>query len=267
MPELPEVETIRRDLERGVLHKTIQAIEIIDSRVLRQPAKEFASRLKGQKFTSVERRGKALVLALSSGEYLIVQVMMTGQMVYNGRPDTHTRLMFDLGEDTLLYNDQRVFGQLRVVKSVDEVKYFRILGPEPFAPQFNAQYIRGALKKSKRPIKNFLMDHTFVAGIGNIYACEVLFRCRLSPKRRSDRITAQAVPLLYDQTLAVLNEAIDSRGSSMRNYRDGAGEKGRFNERIKVYARAGKPCIVCAGPIKRIVQAGRSTFYCPNCQR
>ena len=268
MPELPEVETIRRDLERGLCRRSITRVHIFDKRVLRQPRADFIRRLQGQRIRSVNRRGKALILALASGEYFIVQVMMTGQMVLNGVESPHTRVRFDLtGGDKLFYNDQRVFGQLRVVKDLREVKYFQVLGPEPFAEDFSEAYMAAGLKKTRRPIKNVLLDHTFVAGVGNIYACEILFRCRMDPQRRAHRIKSVEVPLLRAQTIAVLKEAIALRGSSLRNYRDGAGQKGAFNRRIRVYAREGSPCLDCRGPVARIVQSGRSTFYCPYCQR
>ncbi|MBI4309273.1 MAG: bifunctional DNA-formamidopyrimidine glycosylase/DNA-(apurinic or apyrimidinic site) lyase, partial [Candidatus Omnitrophica bacterium] len=255
MPELPEVETIRRDLERGIRNKTIVRVHVLDKRVLRQPQADFIRRLEGQMVRLVERRGKALVLTLGSGEYLVVQVMMTGQMVLNGAANPHTRVKFEIsGGDGLLYNDQRVFGQLRVVKDLREVKYFQILGPEPFTQNFSEEYIAAYLKKSKRPIKNILLDHTFVAGVGNIYACEILFRCRISPKRRAHRIKPAAeVPVLRAQTIAVLKEAIALRGSSMRNYRDGAGQKGAFSRRLRVYAKENGPCSICRNPIARIV--------------
>lgn len=268
MPELPEVETIRRDLERGLLRKTLERVEIIDSTVIRQPIPSFTRALRGQTITAVDRRGKALTLQLGSGAYLVVQVMMTGQMVLNGAPDASTRGIFHFKEGGhVLYNDQRKFGQLRVVKDPSEIKYFRILGPEPFAEAFSPAYIAASLKKTTRPIKNVLMDHTFVAGIGNIYASEILFHSRINPERPAHRIKQVEIPALLAHTHTILQEAIEYRGSSMRNYRDGAGVKGTFNTRIKVYAREGEACAVCQTPIRRIVQAGRSTFYCRRCQR
>ena len=268
MPELPEVETIRRDLERDILNKIIQSIHIPDGRVLREPSAAFVRRLKGQTIKAINRRGKALLLTLSSGEHWVVQVMMTGQLVFNQAVSKHTRVYFEFNDGTiLLYNDQRVFGQMRVVKDPDEIKYFRILGPEPFVHAFNDDYIAQYLKSTARPIKNVLLDHTFVAGVGNIYACEILFRCKITPERIAQKIRSSEIPLLRQETIAVLNEAIKARGSSMRNYVDGAGKKGTFNKLIRVYAREGEACLVCAKPIARMVQSGRSTFYCMKCQK
>jgi formamidopyrimidine-DNA glycosylase len=268
MPELPEVETIRRDLMRHIIKKTVRNVIIKDPRVLRQSQREFIRRIKGHTIKAVNRRGKALTIDLSSKEHLIVQVMMTGQLVYDKPPVKHTRLVFKLsdGKD-LLYNDQRVFGQLRVVKDIKEVKYFQIIGPEPFDQSFSPAYMAQKLKSSKRPIKNTLLDHTFVAGIGNIYACEILFRTKIDPRRPANTITKKEIALLHKQIIEVLNEAIDNRGSSMRNYRDGSGKEGSFKKLIRVYAREDKECLVCKTSIKREIQAGRSTFYCMKCQR
>jgi len=193
---------------------------------------------------------------------------MTGQLIAGGSKDRHTRITFYFSDGSMLfYNDQRRFGQLRVVAQLDEVKHFNILGPEPFSKDFTPAFMREAFQKTIRPIKNVLLDHTFVAGIGNIYACEILFRSRLSPKRPARRISLADAKVLHQYIIEVLKEAIAHRGSSMRNYRDGSGEKGRFNERLSVYAREDEPCPRCQKPIQRIVQAGRSTFYCGHCQK
>jgi formamidopyrimidine-DNA glycosylase len=267
MPELPEVETIRRDLERGILKAKIKRIEVRDQRVLRQDLHDFTSRLEGRTIVAIKRLGKALIFNLDSDELLVVAVMMTGQLVINGTPDKHTRLIFNLSTGTLLYNDQRVFGQLRVVKHLNEIKYFNILGPEPLSQDFSEPYIAEKLKKTKRPVKNILLDHMFVAGIGNIYACEILFRSGINPRRTGDKIKKAEIGVLKKHIVETLQEAIGLRGSSMRNYRDGAGQKGRFNERLQVYAREKDPCPVCKAAIQRIIQAGRSTFYCMKCQK
>ncbi len=268
MPELPEVETIVRDLHSTLPQKVFSAITIHDPLVLRQPGQEFVRRLKGRAIKDITRRGKAVIIHLSSGESLIVQVMMTGQLIVNGLSDRHTRLTFKFSDGTsLLYKDQRRFGQLRVVAGIDEVKYFHVLGPEPLSKDFTLEGMRRGLLHSGRPVKNLLLDHSFVAGIGNIYACEILFRSRLSPKRLGRRLRRNEAEAVFKNIRKVLKEAIRHRGSSMRNYRDAAGAKGRFNERLSVYARAGEPCPACQKPIVRIIQAGRSTFYCRHCQK
>ncbi len=268
MPELPEVETIARDLQKTILNKVIRCVDVHDPFVVKQSKTDFIKRLNKQGIDAITRRGKALAIHLSSGEFFIVQVMMTGQLVFNATPDRHTRVVFDFTDGSkLLYNDQRRFGHLQVVKNLEEVKHFQILGPEPFSKEFNDEYLCQQLKKSRRPIKTLLLDHTMVAGIGNIYACEILFRSKISPKKLSCRINRGQASQIRYQIIDVLKEAIAARGSSMRNYRDGAGNKGRFKSRIRVYAREGDACVACATPIERIVQGGRSTFYCVKCQK
>ncbi|MBF0490628.1 MAG: bifunctional DNA-formamidopyrimidine glycosylase/DNA-(apurinic or apyrimidinic site) lyase [Candidatus Omnitrophica bacterium] len=273
MPELPEVETIRRDLEKALLHKTFSQIEVIDPFVLRTPQDKFIDALKKKSVEAIDRRGKALIVTCVGRDkvYLVVQLMMTGQLIIEGVPDKHTRIIFHVGNgrdrSLMLYNDQRRFGQLRVVKDLSDVKHLSLLGPEPFDAAFNPKYILEYTRHSKRPIKNLLLDHTFVAGIGNIYACEILFRCGLSPKRLAGRLSLAQAKDIHQYSIQVLNEAIEARGSSMRNYRDASGQEGGFKKLIRVYAREGENCPRCQSPIQRTVQAGRSTFYCPQCQK
>jgi formamidopyrimidine-DNA glycosylase len=274
MPELPEVETIVRDLQ-SLIGKTFSDAVIHDVFLLRQKPNDFIRRLKGQSIENITRRGKAVIMHLSSGEFLIVQLMMTGQLIAQclpagrqGQQDKHTRLTFNFSDESwLLYNDQRRFGQLRVVANLKEINYFNILGPEPFSQEFTPAFIRRAFGKTTRPIKNALLDHSFVAGIGNIYACEILFRSRISPRRQARRLSLAEIKTMHPTVIEVLNEAIRYRGSSMRNYRDGSGARGKFNERLAVYGREGLPCHRSHKPIQRIVQAGRSTFYCRRCQK
>lgn len=268
MPELPEVETIVRDLAKSLPHKKFSDVIVHDPFVLRQKKEDFIRRIKGQTVEKISRRGKAIAIELSSGEILVVQVMMTGQLILKGVVDKHTRITFVLSDgNKLLYNDQRRFGQLRVVADLSEINYFNILGPDPFSKDFTPAFMQEAFQRSSRPIKNILLDHTVVAGIGNIYACEILFRSRIDPKRQACQLKPAELKALHRNALDILQEAIIHRGSSMRNYRDAGGEKGKFNQRLKVYAREGMPCPRCGKPIKRIVQAGRSTFYCGHCQK
>jgi formamidopyrimidine-DNA glycosylase len=275
MPELPEVETIVRDL-KPLCRKTFSDVIVHDTFLLRQPKEDLIRRVKGQSIRSITRRGKAIVVALSSGEFLVVQLMMTGQLIMDSRvrgndkniADRHRRLTFRFTDGTgLFYNDQRRFGQLRVVSALADIKYFNILGHEPFSADFTPAYIKEALCGSGRPIKNTLLDHTFVAGIGNIYACEMLFQSRISPKRPGRRLSTAEIAVMHRVIIEVLKEAITHRGSSMRNYRDASGQKGKFNERLSVYGREGLRCPRCGAAIKRIIQAGRSTFYCGKCQK
>ena len=268
MPELPEVETIVRDLNKSLRCKKFSDVIVHDAFLLRQKQEDFIQRIKGQSIEKITRRGKAVVVLLSSGEFLVIQLMMTGQLIANGLKDKHSRFTFTFSDGScLLYNDQRRFGQLRVIARLSDLKHFNILGPEPFAKDFTPAFIRDAFRKTNRPVKNVLLDHTFVAGIGNIYACEILFRSRLSPKRQARRISMTEARTIHQNIIKVLKEAIVHRGSSVRNYRDGFGQEGRFNERLAVYSREGLPCPRCQKPVQRISQAGRGTFYCGHCQK
>jgi len=243
-----------------------------DARVIRgTTSKKFVEGLTGRTIKEISRRGKAIICHLDNGRYFIVQLMMTGQMVYAPQlpktPLKETKVTFELSNGTYLnYNDQRLFGRLTLFEKLEDVKHFAILGPEPFDLSFNASFIKEALKRRNMAIKTVLMDHTFVAGIGNIYASEILFRSGISPKRAARGLKISEIKRMHTMTLEVLEEAILHRGSSMRNYRDGQGEKGTFNKLIKVYAREGEKCERCAAPILKIVQGGRSTFYCKHCQ-
>ena len=268
MPELPEVETIVRDLSKSLQGKIFAEGIVHDAFVLRQKKEDFSRRIRNQTIEKVSRRGKAVIVHFSSGDFLVIQLMMTGQLVVDGPPDKHTRITFVFNDGSrLLYNDQRRFGQIRIVNALSEIKHFNILGPEPFSKEFDPAFMHAAFQKTARPVKSLLLDHTFVAGIGNIYACEILFRSRVSPQRLASQISRKEARAIHRFILEVLKEAITYRGSSLRNYRDGAGQKGLFNERLMVYARQSLPCPRCRKPILRVVQAGRSTFYCGHCQK
>lgn len=273
MPELPEVETVKRDLIPYLLGQRINAIRILDARVIRGiPPKKFTEGLKGRIFKDISRRGKAIIFRLDNGQHLIVQLMMTGQLVHTkilpDIPLKETKVIFELSNGTYLnYNDQRLFGRLSLIAKLENFKHFTLLGPEPFDVSFNPRFIKESLKKRSVAVKSVLMDHTFVAGIGNIYASEILFRSRIDPRRKANRIKSVEIESMHRMTLEVLDEAIRYRGSSMRNYRDGNGQKGKFNQLIKVYAREDEPCVSCTKPIIKIVQSGRSTFFCKQCQR
>jgi formamidopyrimidine-DNA glycosylase len=273
MPELPEVETVRRDLSKRVLGLTIKAVRVADARVIRGISpQQFAKGLTGRTIKDLTRRGKALVCHLDNGWYFIVQLMMTGQLVYARiLPDVplkETKVTFELSNGTYLnYNDQRLFGRLTLFPKLEDVKHFAILGPEPFDAAFNPKFIKESFKRRNVAIKTVLMDHTFVAGIGNIYASEILFRSGINPKRPARLLKLNEIERMHRMTIEVLEEAIVHRGSSMRNYRDGEGKKGTFNKLIRVYAREGKSCVCCQAPILKIVQGGRSTFFCKKCQK
>lgn len=270
MPELPEVETIARDLRRKILNQRIENITVYDARVIRQPAGQFVEGLKGRRLNKISRRGKALILELDNGRYFVVQLMMTGQLIDSARPrqDKVTKVSLRLSSGRYLhYNDQRLFGRLQVVDTLEQIPYFCKLGPEPLTDGFSPSWLAEKLKGKKVPIKALLMDHTFVAGIGNIYASEILFQSRINPKRPAHRLKEEEITTLRAATRKVLTEAIRWRGTSMNTYRDANGKRGGFIRRIKVYGRGNEDCSRCKTPLSKILQRGRSTFFCPRCQR
>jgi formamidopyrimidine-DNA glycosylase len=272
MPELPEVETIVRDLRKKVCGLTIEKIKIHDGRVVRQASHaEFSRKLKGRTVQSISRRGKAIIVDLGAAEsFLIVQLMMTGQLIVsdNSAPLRDTKVTFHLSNAmSLHYNDYRTFGRLQVVDSLDEIPYFKALGPEPLEKLFTVSWLAQELKKKKTPIKPLLLNHQFVAGIGNIYASEILFLSGIDPRRSAATLKKNEITQLHQSTKKILQDAIRSRGTSMNTYRDAQGEKGNFINRIKVYGRENEPCLSCHSVLVREFQAGRSTFYCPQCQK
>ena len=274
MPELPEVETIVLDLKGVLIGQTIQSVDIFDQRVIKDLSiKEFKKKLTGQTVSHIYRRAKAVIIQFASRQYLVVQLKMTGQLIYaNDLPDTKSnndaKVVFSLSNGMFLtYNDQRTFGWLIFANDLSEIKYLSKLGPEPFARDFSPQWLGLNLKRHKAPIKTLLMNQEFLAGIGNIYASEILYKARINPLKRACALNEVEIKLLHRSTITILRNSIRHRGTSMRNYRDANGQKGEFINRISVYGRDEQSCSRCRSTIKRIVQAGRSTFFCPACQR
>ncbi len=272
MPELPEVETICRDLNAALLNQTIERVEVLDPRVIRLLSQDgLKNALTANTFKKIFRRGKALIFELGQGPYtLVVQPMMTGQLIVSQQraypPACRIALIF-LNGQRLYYNDQRVFGRWQLVQNLNEINHVRTMGPEPLARSFTQRLLSEKLKKHHRPIKPLLMEPSFIAGIGNIYASEILFEAQIDPRRPADSLNAQEAGRLFHSIQSVLREAVRLRGSSVNTYVDGKGEKGTFMTRIRVYQQDGKPCSQCGGEIQKIVQAQRSTFMCLNCQQ
>ena len=272
MPELPEVETIKRDLEARLPGLTIQRVDVLDQRVIRGLSKTaFVRMLRGQKIGRIKRRGKALIFCFEGKPFsLVVQLMMTGQLIYTAVPSTikATKVVFTLSnEHTLLYNDQRLFGRLQILEDEARLPYFARLGPEPLGANFTLAWLQIQLRRYRTAIKVLLLNHQFIAGIGNIYASEILFAARIAPDRPAQSLTTADMRRLYAAIRMVLQSAISLRGTSMNTYRDAAGEKGAFSSRIQVYQRSGEPCPVCRRPIEKKNLNGRSTFFCPHCQK
>lgn len=266
MPELPEVETIKRELEKTVLGKKITGVIINNPKVIKEPSKEkFASGLKNALIKNILRKGKLLILEFSSGKSLTIHLKMTGQLVYPGNARV-SRLSFKLSDGKWLdFNDRRLMGELRLLDDWRTLKFVKELGPEPFA--LSEENFKNMLKPKKSKIKPLIMDQSFISGVGNLYAAEALFRAGISPFRAASSLSAHESALLFKEIKETLQDAIKHRGSSVDQYIRVSGEPGGYAKYHKVYDRQGKPCLLCGTPIKRISLAGRGTYFCPKCQK
>lgn len=271
MPELPEVETIVRDLAHLLPGARIEEVEVVRPDLIEDDTPEgFAETIRGKRIRAVTRRAKNIVVDLG-GERLLVNLGMTGRLLVARAEDeepTHlgVRIGLDRGRE-LRYHDVRRFGRLWTVDEAEWRAWDGGLGVEPLSDAFSVHWLAGAAAKSRVAIKVWLMDQARVVGVGNIYASEALFRARVDPRRPASSLTADELARVRDGVQAVLREAIDHRGTTFLDYRDARGEQGAFAARLKVYDREGQPCPGCKGHIERIVQGGRSTFFCPSCQR
>ncbi|MFA6357463.1 MAG: DNA-formamidopyrimidine glycosylase [Candidatus Omnitrophota bacterium] len=266
MPELPEVETIKRDLEKTILGKKIVEVCVHNAKVIREPSPvAFKNLLKGKAIKSIFRKAKLLIFELSNQLFLTIHLKMTGQLVYPGGSQ-RSRVAFNLSNGkTLDFNDDRLFGELRLVSDWKKMKFVQGLGPEPFDLAY-ADF-KDMLSRRKTEIKPLLLDQKFISGIGNIYAAEILFRSKIHPKRSAQSLTVQEKGILFKEMKSVLTSAIKHGGSSVDDYVRVSGENGDYSRFHRVYGRIDKPCFVCQGKIKKIVQGGRGTYFCSKCQR
>jgi len=293
MPELPEVETVRRGLAPVMEGARFAHVEARRSDLRWPLPKDFAARLKGQTVTGLGRRAKYLLADLSSGDVLLMHLGMSGSFrVVQGRREatpgayyherskalTHDHVVFEMSNGALIaFNDPRRFGSMKLVPrtAIDEEPLLRALGPEPLGNAFDAAMLARACHGKKTSLKAALSDQRVVAGLGNIYVCEALHRAQLSPKRRASTIATRTgapnerAERLVEAIKAVLQDAIKAGGSSLRDHKQTNGELGLFQHNFRVYDREGQPCVTpgCSGTVKRIVQNGRSTFFCPVCQK
>ena len=276
MPELPEVETVRRGLVPVMQGQRIERADV-NRPDLRFPLPaDMARRLTGATVQVLRRRSKYILADLDSGETLLIHLGMSGRILISGRmlgefhhPAAlkHDHVVFHMAQGArVTFNDARRFGAMDLMPTAtahDHPLLVR-LGPEPLGNDFHESYLTGRLAGRLTPIKSALLDQHIIAGLGNIYVCEVLHRAKIHPARLSaDTDAAPLVPIIRQ----VLDEAIAAGGSTLNDYRQTDGELGYFQHRFKVYDRKGAPCLTCATPIERLVQSGRSSFYCPTCQR
>lgn len=263
MPELPEVETIRREVLPFVRGKTIKGVEIIDPRNIKKitPA-QFKKKIAGQKILDIERKAKYQLFKLASGKYLVVHLGMTGRLLFD--PDKYVKVIFDLsGGKKLYFSDARLFGKIWFYDKYPELK----LGPEPLTKEFTWQKLKELLSKRKTSVKLILLDQKLISGVGNIYANEALFRAGIHPQRKANHLTDTEYQKLHKAIEEVLDEAIRYRGTSDSWYVDAQGKKGGFQNRLKVYGRKGEPCLKCGGKVERIGLGQRGTFFCNRCQK
>ncbi len=283
MPELPEVETVRRGLEPVMTERRIERA-IVRRPDLRWPFPErMAERLTGAKVLRLRRRAKYILADLDSGETLLIHLGMSGRMLIQGdsqgvfhQPisplEKHDHVVFEMdGDVRVVFNDPRRFGAMDLMETSREAEHPLLakLGPEPLGNAFDAVYLAEAFHSKRSPVKSALLDQRIVAGLGNIYVCEALWHAGISPKRLAGRISVPRIDELTSAIRAVLEAAITAGGSSLKDFRQADGELGYFQHTFVAYDREGEACKrdACGGSIGRIVQSGRSTFYCRTCQR
>ncbi|MCF6444697.1 bifunctional DNA-formamidopyrimidine glycosylase/DNA-(apurinic or apyrimidinic site) lyase [Nereida sp. MMG025] len=283
MPELPEVETVRRGLVPAMEGQVIARAQINRPDLRWKLPENMGARLTGKRVTALRRRSKYILADLDSGESLIIHLGMSGRMLISGQkvgefhhphptPEKHDHIVLDMdGGARVTFNDARRFGHMDLGRTDDLENHWliRTIGPEPFGNAFSESYLIEAIKNRQSPIKTVLLDQKIVAGLGNIYVCEVLHRAGISPKRKAANLSSKRIASLVPIIRDVLSEAIEAGGSSLRDYRQADGELGYFQHTFRAYGQEGNPCVTpeCGGTIGRIVQSGRSTFFCGQCQR
>ena len=273
MPELPEAETIVRDLQRKVVGRTIIGSKVIFPDILGGlTPQKLAKLVRDKTINSVERRAKKVVLRLADDYVLVISLGMTGRVVVSNAERAgqlrHIAVRFDLDNNTaLLYDDSRRFGSIEVYTTQAWHDRQTTLGVEPLSDEFTADKLFELTRTSISPIRNWLLDQTKVSGIGNIYAAEALYRAGVRPTRRANKLTRAEAARLRDTLREVLEASINKRGTTLSDYRDADGVEGGFEPLLLVYDRAGMKCRNCGTLIKRVVFTNRSAFYCPKCQK
>ena len=273
MPELPEVEIIRRSLEQRLMNRRIMDTEILLSRQIKWPdIGNFVALVAGRTFVKFERRGKYLLFSFDNGNMLVFHLRMTGRLCYmeaNTLPDPYARIIFHLaGGDALVYADTRTLGALYALRPGELWRLHGLseMGLEPLSAEFTPAYLQQVLQGRKTRIKSFLLNQKYIGGLGNIYADETLFLAKIHPLRLAGSLSMPEIVRLHEAANAVIQAGITDGGTTFRDYRDGNGHKGHHQESLQVYHRTGKACTRCGTCIERIVVGGRSTHFCPQCQ-
>jgi formamidopyrimidine-DNA glycosylase len=265
MPELPEVETIKNELAPHIIGRGISSVTLFWDGIVKKPSvEEFCSRLIGQKITGIERRGKYLILGLSGGEALIIHLKMTGSLLLKP-PDKFTRAILHLDDGTKIYfRDPRKFGAMWLVE--DKNTIITKLGPEPLEIDFTPKILAQRLSKRTAPIKALLCEQSLIAGIGNMYADEALFRARIHPLRSGKSLSQAEIKRLHRAIQQILSAAIKNKGASVESYFRPHGQIGTAHFEFKVAHGRGKKCPRCSAPIERIMVRNRGSYFCPKCQ-
>ncbi len=289
MPELPEVETIRKDLTKLISNQVIRDVQILKPKLIKSNIKTFQSDLSSSKFLSVNRRGKLLIFNLPKNKYLLIHLKMTGQLIFDSRkgivagghshpkvaldtkqeyrPSPYAHIIFNFKNGSKLYfNDQRQFGYLKIVGTKELAVVKAKFGPEPLDKSFTYQAFKNLLHGRRGILKAFLLNQQIIAGIGNIYADEICFISGVRPDRTIDTLTENEKKKLYTNLKEVLRTAIKARGTTFSDFVDSRGLKGSFSEQLQVYGRGGEECINCARILLKDKIAGRGTVYCAHCQ-
>lgn len=294
MPELPEVESLRLSLIPFLLGKSITQIQVNNPKLIsgkgtrRQPSLEksqFIQNLTGEVFHKLERRGKNLIFTFQSGKILLIHLKMTGQLIFQDQkniisgghplkytelPNSHTHLIFTLNKGILYYNDLRQFGYIlyhHTLADFNSQNHFQNLGPEPFSPEFTLKYFQKSLNKTSSKIKTTLLSQKIISGLGNIYADEVCYKANIHPSRSSASLTQNEIKKLYSAIKNILTKAITKGGTSISDYLHADGSKGNYARYLQVYGRKGQNCQICQETLKSFKLNGRTTVYCPHCQK
>lgn len=274
MPELPEVETVKRTLQPKLAGLSFEGAEVFLAKVVRTPESfRLDELIAGKKLLKLGRRGKYLLMRLSDGFSLVVHLRMTGRLTYCGKDtpvDKHTHVVFNLNNgDQLRFADMRQFGRIWLLPtdSLESLPGFKDLGVEPFDEIFTRDFLKKELRRRHSRIKPLLLDQTFIAGLGNIYTDEALHRARINPERLATTLNAREVAHLYRAIREVLQEGIENRGTTVRDFIDSDGRAGHYQEMLRVYSRENKPCPACGKGIVKKKIGGRSSYFCPACQK
>lgn len=268
MPELPEVETTVRELKNKVINRKILRVWTDFEKMFKPNFSEFQKGTVGQTIKEISRRGKNIIIKLSSENYILIHQKLTGHLLYGQDiKENFVHLLFFLDRGKLALSDLRKFAKVVFTKNLEKLPDYKNLGPEPLDKSFTVEKFESLISSQKSKIKKVLMDQTKIAGIGNIYSDEILFEAKISPLRELRSLKEKEIKILYRAMKQILEKAVKAKGTSVSDYRRPSGEEGNFQKFIKVYRRAGEPCFCCGTKIQRLKFGGRSSYFCPRCQK